>query len=137
MTGPKSRPQLFSEIQAIWYEKLERSGFEDIETPNDRDGALKEWHSFKFVSLKAQLRKEKLSAYQLQIDSFANDPAFPEILKLMTKHGHNKFDSLGLETIWTMHRQGMTERRIAFEQKVSQSCIHFLLKRMREWMRLV
>ncbi len=109
----------------------------DIENTTDPDAPLLEWHSFKFVSLKSQIRREKRSAYQHKIDSFANDPQFSEIIGLMLKHGNNRFNHAQIETIWTLHRDGVAERKIAHEMGCSKSCIHFLLKRITEWMKLV
>lgn len=134
---PLGNRQSLSELQREWYEKLKQDGFIDIEDSSDPSGQLKEWHSFKFISLSSQIRKTKRSQYQLQIDSFANDPSFVEVTILMTKHWNSRFKALDVELIWTLHRDGLTERGIASEMKCSKSCIHFLLERMREWMSLV
>lgn len=130
---------LFNELQAEWYKKLndEPDGFKDIENTKNPDSPLIEWHSFKYTSEQAQLRMAKRSEYQNQIDSFANDPAFPEILVLMVKHGNNLFEEPGIEKIWSLHRQGVTERTIAIEMGCSKTCIHVMLIRMREWMKLI
>lgn len=127
--------QAFNELREKWYEKLSQDGFTDIE--RIKDDTLEEWHSFKFVSITSQIRREKRSQYQLQIDCFANDPQFHEVLRLIVKHGNSKFTVRQIEYIWTMHRDGVTERGIAREMRCSQSCVHFLLKRMREWMKLI
>lgn len=133
MPPERVRPSL-EELTTYWNKRLEESGFRDIE---ESDSSLKEWHSFKFISISSQLRQSKRSGYQLQIDSFANDPQFTEILKLMVKHGNSRFSEVQVETIWTMHRDGLTERRIALEMNSTKSCIHFLLQRMKEWMNLI
>lgn len=127
--GPRPPNDLVRE----WYAKLE--GFTDIE--DGPDGPLKDWHSFKFVSLASQAKWEKRSPYQTQIDNFANNPEFHEVLRLIVKHGNSRFDPRGIEYIWTMHRDGVTERGIAQEMRCSQSCVHFLLKRIRSWMKLM
>lgn len=131
--------QAFNDLREEWYEKLSESGFTDIEVvlPGNEDTALVRFHSFDLLLEGAQARREKRSPYQSQIDLFANDPQFPEILRLIVKHGNSKFSTRQIEYVWSMHRDGITERRIASEMKVSQSCIHFLLKRMRAWMKLI
>ena len=126
--GPRPPNDLVRE----WYAKLE--GFTDIE---DENGELKAWHSVRFLQAGVLAQKARRSAYQLQIDNFANNPEFHEILKLIVKHGNSRFDARGIEYIWTMHRDAVTERRIAQEMKCSKSCIHFLLRRIRSWMTLM
>lgn len=152
-----------SSLVEVWYDRLRESGFEDIEdvgsTPHSRkitapvyrkrsmgvtqdfkqsdgDVPLKDWHSFSFTSIESQMRKQAREVYQAQIDTFANSPEFPEIIALMVRHGNNLYDTQGIERIWDLHRNGITERGIALEMSCSQSCIHFMLKRMREWMKL-
>lgn len=129
--------QAFNDLQSQWNEKLRSEGFDDIEDTTKDDRPLKEWHSFKFLSYKAQIRQKKREGYQHQIDTFANDPQFFEILRLLGSHGNSKFSEANLEHIWHLHRAGDTERSIAKQMECSQSCIHFLLKRFKEWMKLI
>lgn len=133
MPPERIHPSL-EELTRYWNERLEESGFHDIEEP---DQSLKEWHSFKFISISSQVRQSKRSDYQRRIDDFANDPQFPEILKLMVKHWNSKFTELQVESIWSMHRGGLTERAIAVEMTCSKTCIHYLLRRLKEWMNLI
>jgi hypothetical protein len=133
----KRSKKLFSEVQAHWYQKLKDSGFKDIENTKDNARPLLEWHSFKFIADNVQVRKAKRESYQIQIDLFANHQSLDEIARLLAKHGNCLFDAEGIKEIWDLHRHGMTERWIAGEMKCSQSGIHFLLRRMREWMRLL
>lgn len=129
--------QLLNDLQDEWYKKLHDEGFRDIEDTSSPKAPLFRFHSFDLPSQEAQVRSERRSIYQLRIDSFANDPAFPEITLLMTKHWNSKFKAEDIEVIWTLHRDGFTERGIAAEMNCSKSCIHFLLQRMREWMKLI
>lgn len=134
--SPVRPSPLNSEIE-VWYQKLEDSGFEDIEQSPDSESPLKDWHSFSFTSIESQARKRKREVYQAKIDAFANSPEFPEITQLMVRHRNNLYNALQVEKIWDMHRDGVPERDIALEMGCSQSCIHFMLKRMREWMSLI
>ena len=131
----KREPQ-FTQIEAHWYKKLKDEGFEDIENVKDKDRPLVEWHSFKFTSESTQIRKIKRSPYQMQIDLFANHPDLNQILTLIVKHGNSLFDEVGVRQIWDMHRIGVTERQIAKEMHCSHSCIHFMLRRIRDWMKI-
>lgn len=128
--------QAFNDLRDEWYDRIKSEGFEDIEDTSNPDGPLKEWHSFKFVSMRAQTRKVSRSGYQDQIDSFANAPEFPEIVKLIVKHGNSRFTEAQVEQIWTLHRNGWSERKIGKEVDRSNVSIHFLLRRIRQWMRL-
>lgn len=133
----QKRQTPFSELENFWYKKLkDETGFIDIENNQDPDRPLIEWHSFKFTSEETQNRKIKRTPYQIQIDLFANHPGFEDILAIIVNHGNSLFDEVGVKQIWDLHRQGITERGIAKEMHCSQSCIHFMLRRIREWMKL-
>ena len=131
----KKEPQ-FKQIEAHWYKKLKDEGFEDIENVKDKDRPLVEWHSFKFTSESTQIRKIRRTPYQIQIDLFANHPELEEILKIFVNHGNSLFDEVGIKQIWDMHRQGITQREIAKEMHCSQPGIFFLLRRIRDWMKI-
>ncbi len=125
--------QAFSDLKTEWYEKLQGSGFEDIECGEN----LIVWHSTAFQKPSAILRSEKQAQYQARIDSFANDPQFVDIVFKMSRELNVLFTSEGIEYIWTLHREGRSERNIAEEMECSKSCIHYMLKRLREWMNLI
>lgn len=129
----------FNKLKQEWYQKLKDSGFEDIENTHLEDHPLIRYHSyfFKRKSREVEVRVERGSGYREKIDSFANDPAFSEIVLLMVRHGNSRFAQEEIESIWQMHRSGSSERVIANSMGCSKSCIHFILERMRAWMRLV
>lgn len=127
----------FKEIEAFWYEKLKSTGFVDIENTADPERPLNVWHSFKYTSKTAQIRKERRAIYQQRIDIFAQSREFSEIINLIVKHGNSRFSNAQVTAIWDMHRHGITERGIAAEMDCSKSCIHFLLHRIKAWMKLV
>lgn len=127
--------QAFSELRKEWYAKLE--GFSDIERFGCPDESLMVWHSTEFLDPLSRQRSAAREEYKLKIDAFANDHQFPEILVKMTSHFNSKFSPAGVEEIWTLHREGRSERNIADQMMCSRSCITFLLRRMREWMHLI
>ena len=129
--------QPLSDMQAEWYQRLKDEGFDDIEDTSHPDRPLLSWHSTRFISARIQEKMFKRLDYQREIDAFASDPQFQEILHLLVKHGNSKFNKLQVEEIWNLHRHGSTEREIADEMRVSKSCIHFLLVRIKEWMKLI
>lgn len=135
--GIQVKGTAFSQLEIEWYQKLKESGFEDIENHLSPDRPLKRWDSFKFVSVTFNERKIVRTQYQIKIDTFANDPSFPEVIQVMVKHWNNRFDTLGLEKIFELHRLGHSERDIASQMNCSKSCIHYMLKRIEEWMKLI
>lgn len=131
------RPLSYSELQAHWYERLKNeTDFVEIENTTSPDRPLLEWHSFKFTSEKSRLQRHKQEAYQQRMDSFANSAEFREIIGLMVKHGNSKFGQDEVTLIWELHRASHTERGIANQMGCSQSCIHFMIKRLQSWMNL-
>lgn len=131
----RSNP-LSSQIE-VWYEKLEEEGFNDIEELSNSEYVLKDYHCRRFQSEETLAKIAKRSRYYEAVSIFTNSPDFPEIVRLMVRHRNNLYSALQVEKIWDMHREGATERGIASEMGCSQSCIHFMLKRMREWMSLI
>ena len=133
----KQRDRAFSELESEWYGRLEASGFEDIERVKEPDRPLTRWHSFDLTSKSAQTRKLKWEAYEERLNTFTNSRDFLEIINLICKHGNNRFNEEQVVYIWEMHCKGHTERQIAAEMSASQPGIHFLLVRIRSWMKLV
>ncbi len=89
----KQKPNDYEKLRAIWYKKLEREGFNDIEQDEDN---LKSWSSqFKRkVSLDSWQAK---AAYYYMAESFLND---------------YKFESRVERIIWEYHANGISIRDI-------------------------
>ena len=106
----KPKDPSYRETQKIWYAKLKKGGFKDIE---DQNGFLKEWdfnffrNQFNSVEYEATLgyfaqAREILISY-----SFKNET-------------HRK--------IWELHCEGLSERSIAFRiRKYKKSMIHYII----------
>jgi hypothetical protein len=132
----------FKALQRLWYAKAKASGFEDIEedpdrTPEGQNRMLKDYHGTQFCRQDIVKARQSQAAYQERIDNFRNDPAFPEVCKLVTKHKLCKLTASDAQLAWTMHCQGRTEREIAKDLYTEQTVVHRLIARMREWMRLL
>jgi hypothetical protein len=126
------RAREFNELQSEWYEKLESDGFKDIEDSSKKDRPLKEWHNFKFIN-----KSKRNSPFYEELDRLSNSKHLLAIANSMAKHGNNLFTALQLKEILGMLKQGETQRQIAKCMNCSQSGIHFILKRFKEWMTLV
>jgi hypothetical protein len=93
----------FEALQAKWYEKLKKSGFEEIERP---DGTLNEWHSFQFGRNYNSHVFEANQEYSIMAGQFY--------------HSH-KFSSPLEKRVWKLHTAGLTIRDVAKKAKVSPS----------------
>ncbi len=92
-----NKSKLFKTLQAKWYAKIEKGGFEDIE---QADGRLKLWASGVF--------KERLAR---------KGPNFFEATEeYYRKAGHflheHKFESDFAKTVWEFHATGVSIREI-------------------------
>lgn len=85
--------QDYKTLKAIWYKKLEKSGFEDIEAEDER---LKAWSS-QFKRQRSVDSWEAKAAYYSMADSFLND---------------YKFASRIERIIWEYHANGLSIRGI-------------------------
>lgn len=130
-------PKTLKEVQKKYYSLLKKQGFKDIEDESFPDRPLKDWHNKKFSSDKAMQKMAIRKEYQKLIDDFTNSKDFGEICVLMTKHGNCRFVPQDIKDIWELSTQkGMTERSIAKQFKRSKLCIHSILERLREWMKI-
>lgn len=84
----------YDKLRAIWYKKLEKSGFQDIESDNYN---LKIWSS-KFARKESMLSWEAKAVYYQMAANFLND------YKFKTKREQN---------IWRYHSEGISCRNIA------------------------
>lgn len=132
----KREPTL-AEVQAKFYARLKREGFEDIEDTSNPDRPLKEWHSRKFTSERSRIRQEQREKYNALIDSFINSSQIGEICRLMVKHGNSVLTPAKVREVLEMHGEGISERKIARQVKCSKFAVHSILVKIREWMKVV
>jgi hypothetical protein len=113
----------FKELQAKWYAKLKKTGFNDIEshTQNDDnpDGSLKEWHSQRFyINNRVEDFKQKERYYQLATQ-FTYD---------------YKFNDEQDKIIWDLHANGSSVREISKQlnkKGYDRTSVHKVIKKLR------
>jgi len=111
----KKQAKQFKQLQAKWYAKLSKSGFEDIEA---NDNKLKRYDAEYFLSTSVDKAMETLQYYK-QCEEFLRE--------------HNFF-SKSDRGIWRLHCTGMTEEEIAKHFGVNQSTISRILGRIHKVM---
>lgn len=107
------------QLTALWYKKLAKSGFEDIEDTNSQNEMLKDWHSLKFLGPHKKGRFEAQKRYYELACQFLHD---------------HYFETSREKAIWAKHTDGQTIREIAKQHKVSANTIGLILKRLRDVM---
>jgi len=110
----------FKKLQNEWYDKLEKSGFEDIEERNSHHEMLKRWHSFDFPK-KDQEKVEQQRQYFLDAAWF-----------LTHFKGFKRFE----RRVWTLHTDGLSLREIAARLKVNKDKVHAIVKNLQGKMSL-
>lgn len=90
----KKKPETYEEIRAVWYAKLEKSGFVDIEQD---ENDLKVWSTL-FTRKRTKELKESREAYYYMARSFLNDYKFANNVERI---------------IWEYHTEGIGVRDIA------------------------
>ncbi len=88
----------FDKLQKVWYKKLEKSGFIDIEDTAVEHNPLKRWSSCDFRN-KARARR-----YGPTLDYFTNATHFLH---------DNLWESEADKKIWALHAEGLSIREIA------------------------
>lgn len=127
----------FKDLEAHWYQKLANRGFEDIEDIKDPNRRLIYWHSLRFCNEDALLRQRKIEKYTIRLDSLINHEALPEICIAICKHGNSILTPNKVRMIIEYHAGGDTEREIAEKMKCSKKCIHVVIFKVREWMKIL
>lgn len=98
----KSQSKEFLKLQALWYKKAKKSGFEDIER---EELHLKKWSSATFMEKKngsyfneKKVYYDSVQEYYQMAGRFLHDYAFETPLE---------------KTIWAYHADGISVRKIA------------------------
>ncbi len=106
------KTKAFKQLQAKWYKKLEKVGFEDAEVFHD-EPFLKTWHSHRFKSV------ADLAA---RTTYFANAAWFLE---------HHCFDTSLEKRIWKCHADGLSMRETAKVLKMRHGKVFLVLKKLK------
>lgn len=132
----RKKPVSLKDEEAWWYARLKVEGFQDIEDISKPDRPLKEWHSQKFASQRSRIRQTQRDNYNKMIDNFINSKAINEICSLITKHGNVLVKPDQVKQILELHRDGLTERKIAEKIKCGKKSVHSTIEKARTWMKL-
>ena len=95
----------FMKLNEQWSKKLEKSGFEDAEEFNSPRELLKSWHDKRFAAKYSVDTLDETRDYYLAAGNLLNTFTF--------KNNRDR-------KIWTMHSEGIPERRIA--DKLGVTC---------------
>lgn len=90
----QKKQQSLKELQDVWYKKLEKSGFQDIEQDTDN---LKVWSSVFFLRHSPEQIQAKQAYYQMA-SNFLED---------------HEFKTRREEIIWSYHSEGISYRDIS------------------------
>jgi len=119
MPRPKRQPS-YEELRDVWYGKLKKEGFEDIETPS---GALKKSLATSIAQNEVRLGGWRVKAsYYSMCDRFLNE---------------YKFDSTLDQIVWEYHSNGMSKYEIASTlnktriAKLKHEAVYRIVKRLK------
>lgn len=110
---PLSNKAEVAKLTKVWYKKLKKSGFEDIE---QADGKLKEWHSFKFAV-----------AGQNAVQIYAKTKFYDSAREMLTKH---TFETTQDRKIWALYSEGESARGIAKKLKLGRVRVNNAVNRL-------
>ena len=131
-----TQTQALRDLQDKWYQVLKQEGFNDIEDYQRADRPLLEWHAFKYISPRSQQRQQSYLEYEEKIEAFIRSESFDDVFLFITNHWNSsKTDEA--KQIWDLYLQGWTERRIANHINRSKTCVHQVLWRILEWVKVL
>lgn len=103
----------FIELNRKWADKLEKSGFEEIEDTESPNEYMKSWHDTRFAARYTPDMFEETREYYLAATNLLNTFTF--------KNNRDK-------KIWTMHSEGIPERHIAKKLKITDWRVRKLIR---------
>lgn len=118
-TGNPFKTTKFKSLQAKWYNRLKKDGFEDIEEFKEGADYLKKWHCNYFQKKYHPLAFTARQHYFELACAFLNDYQFQTDLD---------------REVWEMHCMGGTVRGIAKEFKRSSTFVNQIIIRIRKIM---
>lgn len=130
------KPVDFKELEAKWYAKLKKGGFQDIEKVSVPGRPLISFHSNHFAKPAVVAQRAKKEKYYRQIEDFVNHNKIHEICKSIAEHGNNSVSPKIVKNIIELHGSGFSERKIAKKIRRSNDSVHRVLVKAREWMKV-
>lgn len=110
------KPKSFKELKAMWYKKLDASGFQDIEERHvDK---LKDYHSYHFRAHEPIVAETKRAYFEAASDFLNFSP-----LKGLRRR------------IWELHAAGKSVSEIGKEVKLCKSSVQFHINKVRALMK--
>jgi hypothetical protein len=140
-------PKSFSQTQSEWYDRLEKSGFVDIEDHTQDGRPLKRWSglSMKRNTLDAVITQPAESpivsswpeSHLSRAEEFLDRPEFPELCESLCKHRNNAVTEKEAAVIWRMHSDGFSTRSIEAAIGIDHVTVFRMVRRLTEWMNLL
>lgn len=148
----------YKKLQSIWYEKLAKSGFQDIEDTDVRgfeDGRpLKKWEGispwilgeaddfFNIIDIQSVNGPDfnTVSSWPepiyCQEQELLNHPDFKVICERLFKHGNSACTSEQVIVIWRDYCEGDSQRTIGKRYGISDTTVLRITHRLTEWMHM-
>jgi hypothetical protein len=117
----------FEKLQAKWYARLKKEGFDDQEDHNYSDKPLRRWSFLKEVGE---------SPYK-DAERFQYHPEFKDRCKELCGHGNTRLTPRKVRLIWVDYCQGRTIRQSEVKYGISDTTIFRVIQRITEWMNLM
>lgn len=108
-----------SHLEATWYNKLKESGFEDIEDTRYPDRPLKDYHDGYFRERYDPVRFEAKQTYYQRAAQY-----------LEAVYGDRHQDPKPESSIWELHSQGLSVRKIGEQLGIHYLQVHFVVRRI-------
>lgn len=131
-----------SHLKSKWEESLKKNGFEDAE----QNKLLRKWTgtSTSLDILSNKEDQEPLSSIKSNWpethfsieEKLLNDPEFDVICEALCKHGNHTLIAAQMISIWEMHCEGLSERKIAHVLIINDSAVHRTIKKLKELSKL-
>lgn len=149
---PQQQRQLHIETrchQKRWYQKLEKSGFDDIE---NEQGMLKQWSGSRSLTgvndgkiidlidlhIHQPEYSQVLSSFPepafSQKEEFIASIEFKKACLFICKHKNSTLTPHLIERIWKLHCDGDSERAIEVKINLCDTKIHHAIRKLTEWM---
>lgn len=147
------RPKTFKELEAFWYKRLAKDGFDDQEDPEYR--LLKHWTGISTTNYKDPTSDpEWLDAVAVQPENspvissfpdpifcqeaeFASHAEFDSICDLLVSHGNVCLTKSQVPSIWNSYLSGISYRDIGRQEGISKDTVLRVVNKLSEWMNLV
>jgi len=109
----KPKDQSYKKLEQLWYDKLKKEGFQDIENTKTDERLLKEWDFNFFRNQFNLIQYESTLGYYDQAKEILVSESFKSEI-------HKK--------VWELHCEGLSERSIAVRVKeYKKSMIHYII----------